>query len=139
MIGEVHQETQEINQGILEGLLQISDLVVVAQGTHVVNVVHQALHLMDDFQGLPILHSSNGHLTKGDLLQEGHQVRYVTSKNAKCIYLTLFPFSFARKVQFDSVLLCHQQLVDMWVVSFAIKMLLFFLALLLTIVSTNLE
>lgn len=74
MIGEVHQETQEINQGILEGLLQISDLVVVAQGTHVVNVVHQALHLMDDFQGLPILHSSNGHLTKGDLLQEGHQV-----------------------------------------------------------------
>lgn len=116
MIGEVHQETQEINQGILEGLLQISDLEVVAQGIHVVNVVHQALHLMDDFQGLPILHSSNGHLTKGDLLQEGHQVRYVTSKNAK--------YSFARKVQFDSVLLCHQQLVDMWVVSFAIKMLL---------------
>lgn len=102
MIGEVHQETQEINQGILEGLLQISDLEVVAQGIHVVNVVHQALHLMDDFQGLPILHSSNGHLTKGDLLQEGHQVRYVTSKNAKCIYLTLFPFSFARKVQFVS-------------------------------------
>ena len=75
MIGEVHQETQEINQGTPEGLLQISDLELAAQGIHVLSVVHQALHLMDDFQGLPILHSSNGHLIKGDLHQEGHQVR----------------------------------------------------------------
>lgn len=75
MIGEVHQETQEINQGIPEGLPQISDLELVAQGIHVLNVVHQAPHLMDDFQGLPILHSSNGHPTKGDFLQGDRQVR----------------------------------------------------------------
>ena len=76
MIGEARQETQGINQGIPEGLLQISDLDLVAQGTHVLTVVHQVPHLMDDFQGLPILHSSSGHLTKGGLPQEGHQVRY---------------------------------------------------------------
>ena len=75
MIGEVPQETQEINQGTPEGLLQISDLELVAQGIHVLSVVHQGPHLMDDFQGLPILHSSSGHLTKEDLLQEGQQVR----------------------------------------------------------------
>ena len=103
MIGEARQETQGINQGIPEGLLQISDLDLVAQGTHVLTVVHQVPHLMDDFQGLPILHSSSGHLTKGGLPQEGHQVRYdcdlqddVISK--KCLYVTLFPLSFIWKV-----------------------------------------
>ena len=75
MIGVVPQETQEISQGTPEGLLQISDLEVLAQGIHVLSVAHQDRHLMGDFQGLPILHSSNGDLIKGDLLQEGRQVR----------------------------------------------------------------
>ena len=82
MTGEVPQGTQEINQGTPEVHHQISDLEVVAQGIHVLTVAHKGLHPMDDFQGLPILHSSNGDLTKGDLLPEGRQVRSQRMQNA---------------------------------------------------------
>ena len=74
------------NPGTLEALLLSKDLErLLVQGIHALSVAHQGPHLMDDFQGRPIRHSSNGGLIKVDLLPECLQVRKINAKNTKYI------------------------------------------------------